>query len=424
MPQGENETTERPRDSSTDDDHTQSAAAVISPDKSVNNGAKVESPPEASRESLDNPKPKKGVNWQLVGVVIGIISIVAVVLFGWLDHKSDRATTEVLEKIAENTTGIASKDPDEAAVAVARVQREPAAPAARVQREPVAPVVDRVRAEAVQLEQQGKFEEAIEKWRAIANIVGEEDRQLQILAWFAIGYLHSEGERADLEASLDAYTRAIELNPALAETYNNRGGVKEALGRHDEAIADYTRAIELNPVHAGAYYNRGNAKNSLRQYDEAIADYDQAIKLNPSDARAYNNRGNAKNSLRQYDEAIADYTRTIELNPAHAGAYNNRGIVKEALGRRDEAIADYNHAIELNPALAEAYYNRGNAKREAGRTNEAREDYRKAFDLAQETGDENIVTRAKRRLSRLIGQLTPDRVSWMLRSMPSPTYCS
>ncbi len=45
MPQGENETTERPRDSSTDDDHTQSAAAVISPDKSVNNGAKVESPP-------------------------------------------------------------------------------------------------------------------------------------------------------------------------------------------------------------------------------------------------------------------------------------------------------------------------------------------------------------------------------------------
>ena len=447
----------------------------LGPDKNSRDAAaEAERPPEASRESLDNPK--KGVNWQFIGAVVGIIGVVVVVIFGLLDRRDSRQTAESvaegvakgvvegLQKIAENTAGIASKDPDESAPTAARVQREP-----------VASAVDRASADALRLQREGKFEEAIEKWRAIANIVGEEDGQLQILAWFSIGYLHSEGEGADLEASLGAYTRAIELNPTFAEAYNNRGGVKkalnrydeaiadydraieldpamakayynrgsvkkalnrhdeaiadysraielnptdaeayynrgsvrEALGRHDEAIADYDRAIELDPVHAGVYYNRGNAKEALGRHDEAIADYSRAIELNPTDARAYNNRGNAKEALGRHDEAIADYSRAIELNPVHAGAYNNRGIVKDTLGRRDEAIADYSWAIELNPALAEAYYNRGGAKSEVGHINEAREDFQKALALAQEAGDENIVTRAKRRLGHLDNNETP-----------------
>ena len=427
----------------------QTPSSPPEPDKNGRDATvEAESPPrsEVRRESLDNPK--KGVNWQLIGIVVAIIgTIVVPVILGWLNYKNSRKTPpegieasiekgieKGLRKFAENTAGITSKDPDEAAATAARVQREPAAS-----------VVDRAHADALRLQREGKFEEAIEKWHAIATIVGEEDRPLQILAWFAIGYLRSEGEGADLEAAKDAYTMAIELNPALAEpyvnrgitknslrqydeaiadynraielnpalaeayynrgiakkaldrhdeaiadysraielnpsdasAYYNRGVVKEALDRHDEAIADYNRAIELNPAHAGVYYNRGNAKNSLRQYEDAIADYSRAIELNPSDARAYNNRGNAKNALGRHEDAIADYSRAIELNPAHAGAYNNRGIVKNILGRHDEAIADYSRAIELNPALAEAYYNRGAAKSEIGRITKRERVFRK-----------------------------------------------
>ena len=97
------------------------------PDKNGRDAtAEVESPhrSEAGRES---PDPEKGVDWQVVSGVVGIIGIVVVVFFGWLNDKSSRETTEALEKIAENTAGIASKDPDEAAATAARVQREPAA---------------------------------------------------------------------------------------------------------------------------------------------------------------------------------------------------------------------------------------------------------------------------------------------------------
>ena len=285
------------------------------------------------------------------------------------------------------------------AQAVSQKPDETARTAASIQENPEASSLDRAIAAAVQLQGQEKIEEAIEQWRSIATVAGEEDRQLQARAWFSVGYLRSVGGVIDREAVIDAYTRAIELNPT-ASAYYNRGNAKDELGRHEAAIADYNRAIELNPT-ASAYYNRGNAKNSLRQYDAAIADYSRAIELNPTDASAYCNRGNAKNSLRQYDAAIADYSRAIELNPTDASAYYNRGNAKNSLRQYDEAIADYNRAIELSPTHPGAYYNRGNAKREIGRINEAREDYQKALVLAQEAGGEALITAVKQNLSRL-----------------------
>ena len=328
------------------------------------------------------------------------------------------------KQLAELTAEVASKKPDEAASTVARVQGDPAAS-----------LIDKAIASAVQLQRQEKIEEAIEQWRSIATVAGEEDRPLQARAWFSIGYLRSVGEGIDLEAAMDAYTKAIELNPTDADAYNNRGNakdalgqhdaavadldraielnptdadaynnrgvVKRALGQHDAAVADYDRAIELNPTYAFAYNNRGNAKDALGQHDAAVADLDRAIELNPTDADAYYNRGNVKDALGQHDAAVADLDRAIELNPTYAFAYNNRGVVKRALGQHDAAVADYDRAIELNPTDADAYNNRGNVKDALGQHDAAIADYRQALVLAQEARDEKLVAAVKDALRRL-----------------------
>ena len=206
--------------------------------------AEIESPhrSEAGCESPDNPKD---VNWQFIGVVVAIIGVVVAIIFGSLALRSSSENTEALRKIAEITAELAAKNPTEVAEAAERVQRDPAASLA-----------DRAIADAVLLQQQGNIEEAIEKWRAIANVVGEEDRELQARAWFSIGYLRSVGEGADLATAVDAYTRAIELSPGDAAAYNNRGFVKRGLGQPEAALADFNRAIELNPAHAAASRNR------------------------------------------------------------------------------------------------------------------------------------------------------------------------
>ena len=45
---------------------------------------------------------------------------------------------------------------------------------------------------------------------------------------------------------------------------------KVTLGLYKEAIADYDRAIEIGPADARSYYNRGIAYKNLGLYEEVI----------------------------------------------------------------------------------------------------------------------------------------------------------
>ncbi|MEL7079523.1 MAG: tetratricopeptide repeat protein, partial [Cyanobacteria bacterium J06582_2] len=175
--------------------------------------------------------------------------------------------------------------------------------------------------------------------------------------------LDKQNEEDTLGAIAD-YSKAIELNPDLAEAYVNRGNAYLNLGEYQEAIADYNKAIELNPGDADAYINRGNAYLNLEEYQEAIIYFNKAIELNPNypnSALAYFNRGNAYGNLGEYQKAITDYNQAIELNSNYVDAYINRGNAYGNLGEYQEAITDCNKAIELNPDSAIPYSNRGDA---------------------------------------------------------------
>jgi tetratricopeptide (TPR) repeat protein len=133
------------------------------------------------------------------------------------------------------------------------------------------------------------------------------------------------------------------------------------------AIADYNRAIELNPNLAEAYNNRGLARSHQQDFNGAIADYNRAIELNPNLAEAYNNRGLTRSHQQDFNGAIADYNRAIELNPNLAQAYANRGFahrqqiaqtlaipstgayltVRSSLDLKSLAIADFQKAAHL-----------------------------------------------------------------------------
>ena len=185
----------------------------------------------------------------------------------------------------------------------------------------------------------------------------------------------------EFKQAITHYSKAIEINPQLAEAYNNRGLAKFDLGEYQEAITDYDTAIEINTQYAEAYYNRGGAKYSLDDKNAAIADYDIAIETNPQYANAYSNRGIAKFDLGEYQEAITDYNTAIKINPQLADAYSNRGNAKSVLGDKNAAIIDHDKAIEINPQLADAYYNRGGAKSALGNKKDAIKDYDKAIKI-------------------------------------------
>ena len=141
----------------------------------------------------------------------------------------------------------------------------------------MASAIDQAVAAAVLLQRQGDIGEAIEKWRAVANVVDGTDKETGARAWFSVGYLIDSDERYNLEAVIDAYDKAIRLEPDYAEAYNNRGIAKNNLGRHEEAIADYDEAIRLKPDYTMAYNNRGKTNALLNRTDEARQDFETAI---------------------------------------------------------------------------------------------------------------------------------------------------
>jgi tetratricopeptide (TPR) repeat protein len=67
-----------------------------------------------------------------------------------------------------------------------------------------------------------------------------------------------------------------------AIVYYGSGLAKSTKGDLDGAIADFSKAIELNPKLAEAYLNRGLAKSTKGDQDGAIANESQAIELNPN----------------------------------------------------------------------------------------------------------------------------------------------
>ena len=90
-------------------------------------------------------------------------------------------------------------------------------------------------------------------------------------------------------------------------------------------------AVDLNPELADAYDERANAYTWLRDYERAIADYGTVLKLRPSYFYAYNNRGNAYAALGEFDHAIADYGVALRVRPDYAEAYGNRGSAFAAI---------------------------------------------------------------------------------------------
>ena len=153
----------------------------------------------------------------------------------------------------------------------------------------------------------------------------------------------------NFEQALAAYDEAIELNPQLAEAFNNRGAVKYELGQYSAAIEDYTAAIKLKSDYADALNNRGNAYAATKNFQNAAQDLKAALKLKNNSAVIHNNLGGVYYLMKNFDAAIAEYTQAIQLNPKYYEAFYNRAVAYYVQGNLVRSLLDVKEARALNP---------------------------------------------------------------------------
>jgi tetratricopeptide (TPR) repeat protein len=228
----------------------------------------------------------------------------------------------------------------------------------------------------VRLQNQGQFDEAIEKY---TEAIAAAPNDFQALANRGGVYRIKAIEVRESSAGLEPGPKAEAATQA-----------NELLGK---SLADYDAALKASPKSDFIYHDRAAVYLASGKTDLALADYDEYVKRKPVEARAYNDRGTAYNEVAKlekasekapeagikkatptFDKAIADFTKTIELDPKFVLGYLNRASCYTQILKLDEALADYAKAIEISPEIWRAY--RGRA-----------EIYRALADDAKRTGD-------------------------------------
>jgi tetratricopeptide (TPR) repeat protein len=102
--------------------------------------------------------------------------------------------------------------------------------------------------------------------------------------WFMKGLDLYNQERYN--ESLQAYSRALELDPNDFEAWNNKGIDEGSLGSYDEALKSFGNAVALNESYAEAWYNMGVIYDFKGYYYTAVQAYKRATQIDPSYQKA------------------------------------------------------------------------------------------------------------------------------------------
>ncbi len=183
--------------------------------------------------------------------------------------------------------------------------------------------------------------------------------------------LHVKGDEA---AAIAAYETALALDPNRAESYYGLGSA--LMGRSpEEASGCFARAAALDADYAEAYCALGAACFALGRHLDALAPFERALAIDPDYAEAHRGRAAALQGLRRAAEAAVHYERAASLAPEHPASWLGLGAVQRALGRHEAAQRSYSQALAVAPDSIEARLGLGAVLHELGRLSEARVAY-------------------------------------------------
>ncbi|MGB8689277.1 MAG: tetratricopeptide repeat protein [Microcoleus sp.] len=183
------------------------------------------------------------------------------------------------------------------------------------------------------------------------------------------------------EDAIAAYNLALQIQPDLADTWNNRGVVLTRMQRYSEAIASYEQATTIRPNYPDAWNNRGVVLLELQQYPEAIACYEKAIQAKPDYADAWNNRGVAFSKMQEYEQAVISYNQALQIKNDYTDAWNNRGVALSKLQKYEAAIDSYDNAAKIRPDFYRIWYNKARCYALQGQIDLAIENLKRALNL-------------------------------------------
>ena len=112
--------------------------------------------------------------------------------------------------------------------------------------------------------------------------------------------------------ALQAFDRALALNPVSASAYLRRGETKHEMGDYRAAIEAHDKAIRLFPGYWQAMRGRGISLFFLYDFQQSIENFSSALLIKEQDPESRAFRGIVRIMIKEYEAAERDLTTALD----------------------------------------------------------------------------------------------------------------
>jgi tetratricopeptide (TPR) repeat protein len=151
----------------------------------------------------------------------------------------------------------------------------------------------------------GRKEDALKAYQKAVQLDSQFQGQLD-------GYLTSTAKPAVTPSGTSAISP---LQKMAADRTYTEGAAFLRLNRLDRALQAFDRALEIDPKNADALNGKGVVETKQRKYQDAIDLYNKALVIEPDNAGMYINLAITYHLLGRKDDAQKAYQKAIVLNP-------------------------------------------------------------------------------------------------------------
>lgn len=150
---------------------------------------------------------------------------------------------------------------------------------------------------------------------AAAERAQERERRATADYWFQQG-LHLEQTGAPAEQILEAYEKAVELDPKAAGALVNLGTLHFHARQWNEAENCYRRALAADPEYPLAHFDMANLYDERGERAKAVEHYQAALRIAPNYADAHYNLALLYQGSQQHMKAVRHWAAYLKLDRA------------------------------------------------------------------------------------------------------------
>lgn len=206
--------------------------------------------------------------------------------------------------------------------------------------------------------------------------------RLAAYTYFQIGLDHQQ--TGDHKAALDAYTKAIVLNPDQLSPYANAAGSLMTLGGLDQAEDVLALALQRDSTYAPVQQALARLHIYRNNLESAYQTLEKALNLHPKNLDIQTelfNLGAMFYERGHRQQANAAFEKILAHNPEFQGLHYNLGVLRLESGDFDLAHEYLEEAVRHAPDDAEARIALASACEKLGLIDQAIAHYRRALEL-------------------------------------------